>query len=522
MNRPTRREFVGQAAAVTAGSLVGCGAADDAANSRRPNLVYVFADQLRYQSCGYAGDEHARTPSIDRLASEGANFRSAVSSSPVCTPYRASVMTGKYQSSTGMVINELRLSPDHECLGHVLTSNGYRTGYIGKWHLWANQLGHHQETINGFVPPGPYRLGFDGLWAAYNFNHRYFDSPYFRDSAVREIHQQYEPDSQTDMAIEFVRQAATAEEPFALFLSWGPPHDPWSWDNVPGEEAEMFRAADIPPRPNYSEQSDPYADAWATLLGDYGNKVRQFQRVYYAQTASVDRNLGRLMAVLEQSGVAGNTVVVFTSDHGEMFGAQGRRAKNIFYEEAARVPMLVRWPDRIQPGGVADVCMGSPDIMPTLLGLLDLPAPAGVEGMDLSGHALGNGGAEPEAAYMQGMGTTAAWKDGTEWRALRDRQHTYAVYRRDRRELLFDNVADPYQMKNLAGERSRQATLRHYRDQLQGWMKEQNDTFEACTWYRDHWTEDRNIVRTAKGGSHDLDALKKIIDEHIPEEMRKQ
>lgn len=153
--------------------------------------------------------------------------------------------------------------------------------------------------------------------------------------------------------------------------------------------------------------------------------------------------------------------------------------------------------------------------MPTVLSLLDLPVPKAVEGMDLSHLALGKSGAEPDAAFMQGMGTTAAWTDGTEWRAMRDQQHTYAVYRRDGRELLFDNLADPYQLKNLAEDRTRQSTVAHYRNQRRSWMKERNDTFEACTWYRDHWTRDRNIIETASGVSQDLHTLEKILHEHF-------
>ena len=117
-----RRTFLARAAA--AASL---------AQRRNPpvNLIYVFADQLRRFSCGYAGDEFARTPNIDRLARESLDVRNAAPSTPVCAPYRASLLTGKYQSSTGMVINELRLSPEHECFGHVLTRNGYDTASIG-------------------------------------------------------------------------------------------------------------------------------------------------------------------------------------------------------------------------------------------------------------------------------------------------------------------------------------------------------------------------------------------------------
>lgn len=501
----TRRSFLGSAAvgAAAAGTAEGAPA--------RPNLVYVFADQLRYQSCGYAGDEYAKTPNIDRLASESCDFRQAISSTPVCAPHRASLITGKCQSSTGMVINELRLSPEHETFGQALARGGYRTAYLGKWHLWANQLGHHDLTRNGFVPPGAYRMGFDEYWAAYNFNHTYYDAPYFLNDATRHIYRQYEPNGQTDLAIEYIRQNAKGDRPFALFLSWGPPHDPWDANNVPPDYAAMFHNVTIPRRPNYSETPDQYADAWATPPKNYPQLIDGFQRAYYAQTASIDWNVGRIRKALDDEGLADNTILVFTSDHGEMFGAHGRRAKYIFYEEAARVPFLMRWPGHIPTKSTTDALLGTPDIMPTLLSMLKLPVPRAVEGADLSRHALGKGGAGPREAHLQGMGTTAAWQDGTEWRALRDHEYTYAVYRKDGSELLFHNRRDPFQMRNLASERSASATLREYRDRSQRWRKEQNDTFEACTWYRDHWTTDRNITMTAMGVRQDLGKLKDVL-----------
>jgi len=484
----------------------------------RPNLVYVFADQLRRQSCGYAGDGRARTPHIDRLATQGVDFRNAVSSTPVCAAYRASLFTGKHTTTTGMVINELRLSPEHECFGHVLTRAGYRTGYIGKWHLWANELGHHYEDRNGFIPPGPYRLGFDGLWAAYNFHHVYHDAFYYRDEPKKISYGDgvYEPDGQTDMAIDFLKGAAGGDRPFALFLSWGTPHDPWGWDNVPKRFAEPFRSVQFPRPPNYKPRNDPYADGWAKMSKRDRAALERWQQVYYAMTANLDWNLGRLLKALDDMGLADNTVVVFTSDHGEMFGAQGRRAKNIFYEEAARVPFLVRWPKRIAAGRVSDACLGTPDIMPTLLPLLGLRAPEAVEGMDLSHCALGKPGPEPEAALLQGTGTTAAWADGHEWRALRDKRYTYAVYRRDRSELLFDHQADPHQLKNLSADPAHADALARLRRMLKERLAAIGDTFEPCTWYRDHWTKNRNILRGARGGSHDLDALARIVRRHFP------
>jgi arylsulfatase A-like enzyme len=135
--------------------------------------------------------------------------------------------------------------------------------------------------------------------------------------------------------------------------------------------------------------------------------------------------------------------------------------------------------------------------MPTLLSLLDLPIPGEVEGVDLSRCALGVDGPQPEFAFMQCTGATAAWQDGHEWRALRDKRYTYAVYRVDGRELLFDNQADPYQMRNLADDLACARALERFRALLKTKMVSLNDSFKACTWYRDHWTQDRIILRTA-------------------------
>jgi arylsulfatase A-like enzyme len=462
-----------------------------------PNLVYVFADQLRLQSCGYAGDGVARTPNIDALAEQGANFCQAVSGHPVCAPYRASLFTGKYSSSTGMAINELRMNPAHRCLAHVLTEGGYDTAYIGKWHLWANELGHHDELRNAYVPPGPHRLGFDGYWAAYNFHHQYVNAYYYRDSPKRVSLPGFEPDGQTNLAIDVLTEVARSDKPMALFLSCGTPHDPWGAENVPQGYLDLFRDVEFPLPFNYLPTDDPHADAWARLSAEERGEVGRWMGVYYAMVANLDWNVGRLLTAVDELGLRENTVFVFTSDHGEMFGAQGRRAKNIFYEEAVRVPFLIRWPGRILAGQAVDACLNTPDIMPTLLSLMGLPVPDEVEGMDLSHCALGRPGPEPEAAFMQGMGATAIWEDGHEWRALRDRRYTYAVYRADGHELLFDHRTDPYQKRNLATDPSHGELCESFGQAMRGRMAELKDTFEACSWYRDHWTEDRVIVRTA-------------------------
>jgi arylsulfatase A-like enzyme len=465
----------------------------------RPNIVFVIADQLRYQSCGFAGDRNARTPRLDAFAREGVVFRNAVSGHPVCAAYRASLFTGKYTTSTGMVINELRINTNHMFLAQALTRQGYDTAYIGKWHLWANQLGDHFNPTNSFTPPGPYRLGFDGFWAAYNFHHEYYRGYYHTDSLQKLPIKGYEPDFQTGMAIDQIKRLSRAARPFALFLALGTPHDPWTTNNVPAEYYAMFADQGDKPRftlpPNYAPTNDPYGDAWSRFKGPGERKaLLNWMRVYYAMTANLDWNFGRLLQAIEQAGIRDRTLVVFTADHGEMMGAHGRRAKNIFYEEAVRVPFVMRWPGRIPAGLDSDACLNSPDIMPTLLGMAGVPIPPKVEGQDLSHCALGRPGPEPVAALMENTGACAAWEDGYEWRALRSKQYTYAIYRKDRRELLFDNRADPYQLHSLADSAGYQDNLNHFRALLKQRMRELDDTFAPSTWYRDHWVKDRVIT----------------------------
>jgi len=374
----TRRDFIKAMGLGTAGIALGtsnspAGSAA-AGTARRPNLLFIFADQLGYQRCGYAGDRKARTPNIDKLASQAVNFQNAVSNMPVCSAYRASLFTGKYTTSTGMVIN------------------------------------------------------------------------------------------------------------------------------VPDKYVEMFKDVSLPNPPNYKGTNDKYADNWGRLKPQQRKMLQTWRRLYYAMTANLDWNIGRLLNALEQAGLSDNTIVVFSSDHGEMFGAHGRRAKNIFYEEAARIPFLIRWPKKIRAGTVSDACISTVDFMPTILSLMGLHVPESVEGMDLSHCALGSGGSEPQAALLQNTGACAAWEDGHEWRGLRDKRYTYAVYRVDKSELLFDNTNDQYQMKNLAGNAQYKGTLERFRQILARKMDSLNDTFEKCTWYRDNWTDsNRNIIRAAKG-----------------------
>ena len=294
-----------------------------------------------------------------------------------------------------------------------------------------------------------------------------------------------------------------AGRPFAAILNYGTPHDPWTWDNVPQAHARKYRGRAFGYPRTYREDSAEY---WSPRMDTTRWRKRvspnlpMWQQVYHAMVDNLDWNFGRLLPGLERLGLADDTRVVFTSDHGEMFGAHGRVANTVFYEEAVRVPMLLRLPG-VTKTGSPDACLDTPDIMPTLLGLLGPPIPASVGGMDLSHCARGTGGPEPGAAFMQGMGHTYRWLDGDEWRALRDRRYTYAVTRRDNAEYLFDNNEDPRQERNLASRPAARGLLRDRREQLHDRMSRLNDALHPTTYYRDAWTRDRCRVRTATRAS---------------------
>lgn len=476
----------------------------DARDSARtqPNLIYIFADQLRYDVLGFHGDDKAITPHFDALARQSTDFTNAVCVTPLCAPARGSLFTGKYTTSTGMVINQCCINPNHRAIGYVLHDAGYRMGYLGKWHL--------VDGSTRAIPSGPPRLGFQhaDVFRAYSFNHRNYHGFYWEDDEQgmprRHEINGYQTFAWTDMAIDFIRSHAGGNAPFALFVSYSPPHDAWTPENVPPEFYEPFRDVPFPHPPNFREAPDPYADRLNTQ--EYWDEatplMEEWRRVYYAMVHLLDHEVGRLCAALDEAGIADDTILVYTSDHGEMMGSQGHIQKNTFYEEAARVPFLVRWPGKVPAGAQCDACLNTPDIAPTLLGLLGLTTPTEMEGMDLSAKALGRPGAEPDFALMQGTGHTFLWTDGDEWRAIRTKRHTYARYLADGLELLFDNLSDPHQRRNLAGHPSSAPLLAEMRAAMARKMGEIGDEFRPCTYYHEHWMapDDRLSVIAAAHG----------------------
>ncbi len=458
---------------------------------KSPNLIYVFADQLRYSSCGYAGDTAAHTPNIDHFASESMDFANTVSVFPVCGPYRASLFTGKYPSSTGTFTNDLRCMPDPDAIAEVLKEHNYRTAYIGKWHLYGT------KAEEQFVPQGPYRLGFNDHWQGYCWNNDYHNGFFYQDTEVKQQMPHYQTVSQTDMAIDYMKKA-DKDTPFAMVLSYEVPHPPYDWENCLEEYVDIFKRLDIPTPINCTGEE---LKLWATKFTKewwdttWGENRAKYAQIYYALTAILDHNFGRLLKAIDDLGLAEDTIVVFSSDHGEMLGAHDRLDKRTFFEESLHVPFLIRWPNHI-PADRTAACFNTPDIMPTLLDLMGLSIPCSVEGNSFAGHALGIEQDTQNIAFLQGM-CDAGYYGNDEWRAVRNDHLIYVVSTNKHTDYLFDFIEDPYQLNNLLDHPAYAQELVVLKRSLVNYMEQLQDAFKTSQWYYDNWSKDGIVLRSA-------------------------
>ena len=441
-----------------------------AATAAKPNIVYLFADQWRASATGYAGDPNVKTPNLDRLAKEGLNFANAVSVLPVCTPYRAALMTGRYPTSTGMFLNDLHLPDNELCIADVLKSAGYTTAYIGKWHLDG-------RGRDAYIPPAS-RRGWE-YWKAAECDHNYAHSHYYTgDSDVKQYWDGYDAFAETKDAQQYIRDHASGKQPFALMVSYGPPHFPFG--GVPKEFTDMYPLDKIKLPPNVPPEMQFHA--------------RAFSHGYYANCSAVDKCVGDVLKTLEETGIAKNTIVVFTADHGEMMGSHGvaPSSKQVAWSEAANVPFLFRYP-AIQGAQGRKVLtpLTTPDIFPTLLGLAGVPIPSTVEGEDLS-PMIRDGREQDRAALYMGIspfvhdGAKATKDLNKEYRAIRTDRYTY-VRGLEGPWLLYDDVKDPNQMDNLVVKPECAALVAKLDGVLQERLKKIGDDFKPAQAYLDKW-----------------------------------
>jgi arylsulfatase A-like enzyme len=477
---------------------------DGAASAPKPNVVLVFDDQLRADVCGVYGGNHISTPNIDRLAAGGVVFTNSISSCPQCSPFRSMLQTGRYPTHTGILFNFLEAShvQNPHCLADVFGAAAYETGFIGKWHLssgWRREEGlfaqndaavaayQAKNPETEFVAPGPGRLGY-GFWQAFNFHMDFNNYWYYEDQPTKIFSGKYETETQVDQAIAYMEKRRQAGQRFFLTVAPHPPHPYFDLGYVPAGYLDRI-PEDIPWPPNVPQDNNP-----RSLLE---------VRCYLAMAKKVDDDLGRLLDYLDLSGFADNTIVVFTSDHGEMHGSHGRTNKLVPYAESINIPTIMRWPSHIPAGLRLDALHTPMDHLPTLCGLAGLPIPREVDGRDLSRVVLGKAQDDCDAVLMGNYSSSGDFcqTGGTvypEWRGVRTQRYSYWRWLSGAEEL-YDNQADVYQMNNLVDSDAEPALLDHLRSRLSALLAAAHDDFRPGSGYGAWFDSLRNVIATALG-----------------------
>ncbi len=435
-----------------------------AAGTTRPNVIFVLADQWRAQATGYAGDPNVKTPNLDAMEKVSVNFTNAVSSNPVCSPCRASILTGQRSTKHGIFINDAHLSDDAVTLPKILAQNGYDTALIGKWHL--NGRGRLS-----FIPPEN-RQGFK-YWKACECTHAYNHSIYFANNPAPMEWDGYDAIAQTTDARQYIRDRVKAGGPFFLCLWWGPPHNPFN--TAPAEFKSMYDLTKIQLRPNVPE-----------VYFDAANKDAAG---YYAHISALDSCLGKLRQTIHDAGIEDNTILIFSSDHGEMLFSHGFNRKQRPWDESARVPMLWNLPGSLQPKHI-DTPIATEDIMPTILGFCGLAIPSTAQGLDYSGYMKGGDNPNPDdVALLECVSPFAEFNraiGGREWRGIRTSRYTY-VRELKGPWLFYDNQADPYQQKNLVADPEHAKTQATLDALLNEKLAKAGDEFKPADYYLEKW-----------------------------------
>ncbi|MGH9840434.1 MAG: sulfatase family protein [Blastocatellia bacterium] len=397
-----------------------------AAAAKRPNILFLVADEYRHDCLGVAGHPIVKTPNFDRLAHEGVRFTQAYVASPVCSPSRATMFTGRYPQIHGVKGNNFPFNDGEVALPKLLRASGYTTGMVGKLHLQG-----HDDWFDSVIID---RAGDSANYEAFLRATKQLMEGNANTAAVPEslvgkgktplrigtsvLPEESFPEAwEADRAIDFLRAQQGKGKPWFLYLSMLKPHSEFV---IPAPFDKMYAAKDMPLPRTFKAGIDAPADfvtggaaygkdaskrhtedgpgSRARLFINDADILREVIAHYYGAVSLVDKHMGRVLAILDELGMRDDTVVIFTADHGNMLGERNRMFKGVMYESSARVPLLFRAPGRIPAGRVNDAVFDNSTLMPTLLELAGLPVPSGVQGKSLAPLMRGNGPA-PEAAF---------------------------------------------------------------------------------------------------------------------------
>ena len=458
--------------------VLGLAAAAPTSTADRPNILFIMADDHAAQAIGAYGSRVNATPNIDRLAREGMILRNVFATNSICTPSRATILTGQYSHLNGVPVFN-RFDSTRTTAARLLQQGGYYTGMIGKWHLGSDPA------------------GFD-RWEILPGQGAYFDPVFYTAGGERTYTGRYVTDVITDLGIDFLK-TRPGNKPFFLMLHHKAPHRPWQpdavhqaqfagrwipepetlWDSYATRtdalhENQQRVAADLtrrdlklpPPKDldgralaewlsvKPQEATVARDGAQTTLTGEALArwKYQRYMQDYLATIQSVDDNVGRLLAYLDASGLARNTIVIYTSDQGFFLGEHGLFDKRFMYEEALRMPFLVRWPDAVKRGSRSDAIALNVDFAPMFLDAAGLAVPAEMQGRSLLPVLRGQAPADWRTSMYYRYYHDPGDHNTRAHYGVRTRTHKLIYFWKKDQWELFDLEKDPLEVNNLYGQ----------------------------------------------------------------------
>ena len=432
---------------------------------KKPNIVYILTDQWRGSALGYAGNPDVKTPNLDAFAKESVNFTNTVSVTPVCTPHRAALLTGKFPTTTGMFLNDIYLPKDEVTMAEIYKKEGYNTAYWGKWHL----DGHGRST---YIPKER-RQGFD-FWRALECSHNYTKMPYYdNENSTLKHWKKYSPFAIAEDANSYLEKHAKDKNPFLALISIATPHYPHG--SAPKKYKDMYLPASLTLNPNTADK--------------FKERARKELQGYYAHATATDEAIGNVINKIKELGLLENTIIVFSADHGEMMGAHGVKpfVKQLAWDESIRVPFLIRYPNiNNNKGKVVNAPITTPDILPSLLGLTNFNIPKEIEGENLSDLIKNPNPNTDRAALVMNVAPFGANYKDEPYRGIRTKQYTYAITPKGP-SMFYDNIKDPYQQNNLLGKPEFETTQKELEFKLQQELQKIGDEVRPRDYYMKKW-----------------------------------
>ncbi|MDD5711553.1 MAG: sulfatase [Smithellaceae bacterium] len=452
--RFTRRETLRLCGAAAVAGLVDWSLPFPAgARERRPNIIFILSDDHRWDYMSCMGHPFLKTPNLDHLAATGVHFRNAFVTTSLCSPSRASFLTGQYAHNHGVRNNLTMWRDNNVTFLELLKKTGYDTAFIGKWHMpgaGLPELRGVDEFISFTVQEG---------------QGRYFDCPLYINGVLTERRGKYITDDLTDFALDFIEKKRT--RPFCLYLSHKAIHHQFL---PPPDLDNLYADADV----RLPKEADPWVTMTAgmTYTGTFG-PMPHLIRKYCATITGMDRQIGRVLKKLDDLGIADDTIIVYAGDNGYFWGEHHLVDKRWAYEEAIRIPFIVRYPRLIRdPGRKAPQMVLNIDLAPTLLDLAGLRTPNNMDGVSFK-PILAAAGTRGRKAWLYEYFKDFPY-NVPEIRAVRTDRHCYMEYVGRRNPELYDVISDPREMNNLFGTPAGEALLPGLRDVLAGLKRGQS------------------------------------------------